>query len=156
MNGIDIAILIFLGLGVFFGFQRGFIRSLAGFLGIGLAIWAGLNFSNFLEGFVDQQEFVPESLVKMVALLATVGLVYLGIKVVSKVLHSTIHTFGLGFFNRIGGAIFGFLLYSLSICAFFYFLMPFFESVMDKETLNNSRILPYLIEMVEVLKISFF
>jgi membrane protein required for colicin V production len=156
MNWIDISILIFLALGVFFGFQRGFIKSFTGFIGIGIAIWAGFNFSSFLEGYVDQQETIPDSLVNIVALLATVGLVYVGIKVVSKMLHSTVHTIGLGFFNRIGGALFGFLLYALSICAIFYFLMPFLNSIIQEETLKESLILPHLMNLVEVLKISFF
>lgn len=156
MNWIDILVLVVLGIGVLSGFQKGFVKSLAGFVGIGLAIWAGLNFSSFLEGIVNQQEAIPDNWVKIVALLATIGLVYVGIKVVSKILHSTIHTIGLGFFNRLGGAVFGLLLYTLAICAFIYYLLPFFEALMEESTLNESKTIPYLMELVERLKISFF
>ena len=103
MSGLDIFVLIVLGVGAISGFQRGLIKSFAGFVGIGLAIWAGLNFSTLLENFVDQQEAIPDNLVKIVSLLATIGLVYLGIKLVSKIVHTTVHTIGLGFFNRLGG-----------------------------------------------------
>ena len=156
MNWIDIAILVLLGIGALLGFQKGLVKSFAGFIGIGFAIWAGLNFSSLLESYVDQQEAIPDSLVNIVALLATIGLVYVGIKLVSKVVHSTIHTIGLGFFNRIGGAIFGILLYTLAICAFLYYLLPFLNASIPEETLNQSVFLPNLMELVEVLKISFF
>lgn len=156
MNWIDISILVLLGIGTLFGFQKGFIKSFAGFVGIGLAIWAGLNFSSFLEEIVNQQEAIPDNLVNIVALLATIGLVYVGIRIVSKIIHSTVHTIGLGFFNRIGGAIFGLLLYTLAICAFLYYILPFLNASIEPNTLEQSKFLPYLMEIVEVLKISFF
>lgn len=156
MNWIDISILILLGIGALLGFQKGLIKSFAGFIGIGLAIWAGLNFSSFLEGIVDQQEAIPDNLVNIVALLATIGLVYVGIRLVSKILHSTIHTIGLGFFNRVGGAVFGVLLYMMAICAFLYYILPFLNASMEPNTIEQSKFLPFLMEIVEVLKISFF
>src|SRR5690606_21598862 len=105
MNGLDIVLSIILAAGIIGGFQKGFIKSVSGLLGIGLAIWVGFNFSNLLEGFVAQQELIPEEMVRIVSLLLTILLIILVIKILSKILHEAVHTVGLGFFNRLGGAI---------------------------------------------------
>lgn len=143
-------------MGAISGYQRGLIKSFAGFIGIGLAIWAGLNFSTLLENFVDQQEAIPDNLVKIVALLATIGLVYLGIKLVSKIIHSTVHTIGLGVFNRLGGAVFSVLLSAIALCALVYYLFPFFDWGSDSDAVKTSKTLPYLMEMADFLKSILF
>lgn len=156
MNGIDAFVILILGIGIFSGFRRGFIKSFAGFIGIGISIWVGLNFSGLLEGFVSQYEAVPESTVKIVALLVTILLVFLALKIISKALHTVVHTVGLGFLNRLGGAVFSFVLNAMILSAIFYYLDPFLKELISEETILSSQTLPYLQDMTEFLKMNLF
>lgn len=156
MNGIDIALSIILVIGLIGGFQKGFIKSISGFIGIGLAIWIGFNFSNLLEGFVTEQEFIPAALVKIVSLILTIALVIVAIKILSKILHSVVHTVGLGIFNRLGGAIFGFLINLLVLSAIIYYTFPFISKIGQPETWEQSKLIPHLLEIAELLKINLF
>lgn len=156
MNTLDIVFALILGYGLISGFVNGFIKSIANFVGIGLAIWIGINFSNLLEFYIVQQDFIPEDFVKIIAFIVTILLVILGVKLVAKILHSIVHTIGLGFFNRLLGAIFGVLLYALGIAATSYYLLPFFSDALNPNTINNSILLDPMLEVVELLKISLF
>lgn len=156
MNGIDAFVLLILGIGIFTGFRRGFIKSFAGFVGIGIAIWAGLNFSNLMEGFVAQYEAVPESVIKIVALILTIVLVFIALKIISRVIHTVVHTVGLGLINRLGGAVFSFILNAMVLSAIFYYFEPFLKEILEEETFLSSQTLPYLHDVTEFLKINLF
>ncbi len=155
MNRIDLVLAIILIIGFISGFRKGLIQSASGFIGIGLAIWMGFNFSAFLEGFVAQQEFIPRTWIKIVSLLLTIGLIILAVKLLSKIVHQVVHGVGLGFFNRLGGAVFGFLLYILVLSAIYYYTPSFLLEMIDAETWEKSQILPYLTITAEYMKISF-
>ncbi|SMC50765.1 CvpA family protein [Moheibacter sediminis] len=156
MNGLDIALAIILVIGLAGGFQKGFIKSLSGFIGIGIAIWIGFNFSNLLEAFVIEQDFIPGALVKIVSLILTIVLVVIAIKIISKILHEVVHGVGLGIFNRLGGAVFGFLINLLVLSAIIYYTYPFISKIGEPEIWEQSQLTPYLLEIAELLKINFF
>lgn len=156
MNGLDIALAIILAIGLIGGFQKGFIKSISGFIGIGIAIWIGFNFSNLLESFIDQQEFVPDTMVKIVSLILTIVLVVIAIKILSKILHEVVHTVGLGIFNRLGGAVFGLLINVISLSALIYYTTPILTKLVDEKLWNESQIIPYLTMIVDFMKINLF
>lgn len=154
MNWIDLVVVGSIGIGAFIGFRRGFIKSITGFLGIGIAIWFGFNFSNLLETYVAQYDVGNETVVRLISLLLTIFLVYLAIKLIAKVLHSVVHIVGLGIFNRLSGAFFNALLYVLIISALFYYFTPLLADFVDEEMIEESLTKPYLMEVVEMLKVS--
>ena len=136
--------------------RKGFIKSFAGFIGIGISIWVGLNFSEFLEGFVTEYDAIPESYVKIVAMIVTIILVFIALKLISKALHTVVHTVGLGLINRLGGAVFSLILNVLVLSAVFYYIGPFLSKLVEEETLNASLSIPYLHEVAEFLKLNLF
>lgn len=152
MNGLDIVFIIILIIGLFGGFQKGFIKSVSGFIGIGIAIWIGFNFSGLLEGFVNKQEIIPDALVKIVSLILTIVLVIVAMTILSKVLHQIVHGVGLGIFNRLGGAIFGFLINLLILSALIYYTFPLISKIGEARLWEQSQIIPYLLETAEFLK----
>ena len=156
MNGIDAFVVLTLGIGLFTGFRKGFIKSFAGLIGIGISIWVGLNFSGLLEGYVSEYDAIPESTIKIVALVVTILLVFVSIKLISKAVHGIVHTVGLGLINRMGGAVFSLLLNVLALSAVFYYLEPFLGKLIDEETLKESISLPYLLEVADFLKLNLF
>lgn len=154
MNNFDLILILVLIIGLINGFFTGFIKTISGFVGIGIAIWVGINFSNLLEVYLVQQEILPQSIVRFTAFILTIILVIVAIKLLAKVLHTVVHTIGLGIFNRIAGAFTGVALYALSLSAFLYYLFPILSKMVEPETIESSQILPYLLEFVEMLKIT--
>jgi len=155
MNYLDLALAIILVSGAVWGFRKGFIKAVLGFLAIGLAIWIGIKFSGLLEKFLSDLELIPVEAIHITSLIITILLVYLAVNVVARILHGITHTIGLGIFNRLGGAVFGLLLNILILSALVYYVLPFFSHFDESQTISQSRILPYLNEVIELFKSNF-
>ncbi len=155
MNYLDLILLIILCSGAIWGFRKGLIKAVLGFLAIGLAIWAGIKFSGLLEIFLSDLELIPVEFIHIASLIVTILLVYLAINVVAKILHGITHTIGLGIFNRLGGAIFGLLLNVLMLSTLIYYILPFFSHFDESQTISQSKILPYLNEIITLVKSNF-
>ena len=156
MNYLDLFLGIVLLAGAVWGFQKGFIKAILGFLGIGLAIWGGIKFSGFAQKFLSDLELIPENFIHIVSFLITILLIYLAIRVVAKIIHSVAHTVGLGIFNRLGGALFGILLNILMLSALIFYVLPFVSGLGFSETIQQSRFLPYLNQVIELFKSNFY
>ena len=155
MNYLDWFFVVILGAGAVWGYQKGLIKAILGFLGIGLAIWIGLKFSQFIEPFISSVEFIPNELITIVAILVTILLIYFAVKIIAKILHSVTHTIGLGIFNRFGGALFGVLLNALILSALVFYILPFFDSVIGSEMISQSKLMPYLQDVIDLFRLNF-
>jgi len=155
MNYLDLALAIILVSGAVWGFRKGFIKAVLGFLAIGLAIWVGIKFSGLLEKFLSDLELVPVEAIHITSLIITILLVYFAVKLIAKILHGITHTIGLGVFNRLGGAIFGILLNVLMLSALAYYILPFVSHLDKSQAIAQSQILPYLNEVIELFKSNF-
>src|SRR5690606_3861650 len=107
------------------GFQKGFIKAILGFVAIGLAIWGGIKFSGIAQKVLSDLELIPEKFIHIVSFLIMIFLIYLAVRVVAKIIHSITHSVGLGVFNRLGGALFGILLNILMLSALIFYVLPF-------------------------------
>ncbi len=155
MNYLDWFFVIVLGSGVFWGYQKGFIKAILGFLGIGLAIWIGLKFSQIVEPYISNVEAIPNELVAVVAILITIVLIYIAVKIIARILHSVTHTIGLGIFNRLGGAVFGLLLNALMLSALVFYVLPFFDTMIGSEMISQSKLMPYLQDVIDLFRLNF-
>lgn len=155
MNYLDWFFVFILGSGIVWGYQKGLIKAILGFLAIGVAIWIGFKFSGITEYFVKNIESIPSELVYFISLIVTIVLIYFAVKLVGRILHGITHTIGLGIFNRLGGAVVGVLLNVLMLSALVYYILPFFGTLVDPETISGSKILPYLNEVVTLFKENF-
>lgn len=155
MNYLDWFFVFILGAGAVWGYQKGLIKAILGFLGIGLAIWTGLKFSQVIEPFISSVEAIPNELITIVAILVTILLIYFAVKIIAKILHSVTHTIGLGIFNRLGGALFGVLLNALILSALAFYVLPFFDSMIGSEMISQSKLMPYLQDVIELFKLNF-
>lgn len=155
MNYLDWFFIFILGSGIIWGYQKGFIKAILGFLAIGIAIWIGFKFSGITESFIQNIESIPTGLISILSLVVTIILIYFAIKIIGKILHGITHTIGLGIFNRLGGTLFGLLINILSLSALIYYVLPFFSTFIESELISQSKILPYLNEVVELFKTNF-
>lgn len=155
MNYLDWFFIFILGSGMVWGYQKGFIKSILGFLGIGLAIWIGFKFSAITESFLADVKAIPLELVSVVSVIVTIILIYFAVKIIAKILHSITHTIGLGVFNRLGGVLFGLLLNAVMLSSLVYYVLPLLGSLIDPEIISKSKILPHLKEIIELFKLNF-
>lgn len=150
---------LFLGLilvfGAIWGFRKGFIKSILNFVAIGVAIWVGFKFYGVTQTFIESIEPIPPMLLPIVSIITTIFLIYFAVKIIAKIIHTVTHTVGLGMFNRIGGAVFGILLNVMVLGTFFYYIALFFSVFDSSETVQQSKILPYLLDTAEFIKSNF-
>ena len=155
MNYLDWFFIFILGSGMVWGYQKGFIKAILGFLGIGIAIWIGFKFSAITESFVSGVDAIPDELISVVSIIVTIVLIYFAVKIIAKILHSITHTIGLGIFNRLGGILFGLLLNAVMLSSFVHYVLPLLGSLIDPEIISQSKILPHLKEIIELFKLNF-
>ncbi len=155
MNYLDWFFVIVLGSGVFWGYQKGLIKAILGFLGIGLAIWIGFKFSQIVEPYISNVETIPNELVAVVAILITIVLIYIAVKIIARILHSVTHTIGLGIFNRLGGAVFGLLLNALMLSVLVFYVLPFIDTMIGSEMISQSKLMPYLQDVIDLFRLNF-
>ena len=155
MNYLDWFFVIILGSGAIWGFRKGLIKAFFGFIAIGLAIWIGIKYSGLMERILADLDLIPVGAIHISALIITILLIYLGVNLTAKILHKITHTIGLGIFNRLGGTLFGLLINILILSALIYYVLPFFSTFFESELISQSKILPYLTEVVELFKTNF-
>ena len=155
MNYLDWFFVIILGSGLVWGYQKGLIKAVLGFLGIGLAIWIGFKFSEITEKYITGIDAIPNELISVVSILVTIVLIYFVVKLIAKILHSITHTIGLGIFNRLGGAVFGVLINLFMLSALVYYVLPFFDSIIGSEMISQSKLMPYIQDVIDLFKMNF-
>jgi len=109
MNFFDILVFGFIALFVINGFRKGFIISLASVIALILGIWAAVHFSNYLDGFLLEHLKASRKWLPLLSFTLTFILVVLAVLLVAKLLEKIIDVVGMGFLNRIGGALLGFI-----------------------------------------------
>tara|TARA_B110000211_G_C14074545_1_gene551440 strand:- start:1495 stop:1998 length:504 start_codon:yes stop_codon:yes gene_type:complete len=142
-NYFDLAVLIPLLFGMYKGFTKGLVLSIATLIGLVLGVWAGVKFSHITSEvlFEKFQLDIPLLAFAVTFLGVLVGMYFLG-----KLLSKFIDILALGLFNKIGGALF-------SACKTILILavvLLFFENVntkfnlVDTSILNDSICYPFL------------
>lgn len=107
MNFYDILVLGFIALFVIHGFMKGFIISLATIVALVLGIWAAIHFSNYFDAFLLRQLNTGEHWIPLISFSLTLLLVMLGVFLIAKVVEKLVDLVGMGFLNRLGGALLG-------------------------------------------------
>ena len=113
MNTFDIVIGIILIFGTIQGFLRGLFVEVTTIAGLILGIYGALHFSYFLRDFLVSIVSWDESMIQLVAFAGTFLIILVALIFLGKAMTKIAETLALGFFNKIVGAIFGFLKYAL-------------------------------------------
>lgn len=109
MNYIDIALGIFLAIGVFQGFRRGFLVELASLAGLLLGIYGAIYFSHYAAAFIHKYTSWGEDTVELVAFITTFLVVLILVSMLAKALTKVAGFVALGMLNKLLGALFGLL-----------------------------------------------
>ena len=143
INYFDLAVLIPLLFGMYKGFTKGLILSIATLVGLILGVWSGVKFSHITsELLFDKFQIDIPLLAFAVTFLGVLILMYF----VGKLLSKFIDILALGLFNKIGGALFS----AFKTILILTVVLLFFENVnntfklVDTATLNGSLFYPFL------------
>ena len=140
LNALDWALVVLVGVSTVMAFVRGLIRSLVStfgvLLGIVLAAWYAPALADVLSRWIPQP--APSEISAFLVILVTT---YLTAALLGRVLHGAAKAVGLGFFDRLGGAAFGFARAVLVLAAVFIPAGPFLGIL---PFARDSVLLPYL------------
>lgn len=122
MNYIDIILCVPLLWGLYKGFSKGLIIEAASLVALGLAVWGGIKFSDFLTEYIHihfdwETKYLP---------LISFAILFLGILIlvyaIAKLLERLVKAVSLGFVNKLAGGIFGMLKFGLILSVIIFVL----------------------------------
>jgi membrane protein required for colicin V production len=122
MNYIDIVLIIPLLWGLYKGFTKGLIIEAASIIALGLAIWGGVKFSDFLTGYIHQHFSWNTKYLPIVSFaILFLGILFL-VYAIAKLVERLVKAVALGFINKLAGGIFGMLKFGLILSVIIFVL----------------------------------
>lgn len=142
MAFLDILLLILLFIGTFKGLKNGLFVELASLVGIFLGLWVALKFSNATRDYFGEDLGSNPKTAYIFAFIITFLIVVIGISIMAKVMTKVADFSGIGIFNSIGGALFGFIRTALilSVLLHIFDKANIINTFASEQTLENSRI----------------
>jgi membrane protein required for colicin V production len=126
VNIFDLVILIILAFFVFNGFRRGFLREIAGLVGVVIAFILAVRFMNDFAGIISYYLGLSPRVAVIVTAVAIFVLVLISFVVIAKIIQKLMEMATLGWINRLFGSLFGLLkgVIIVSILALIISLVP--------------------------------
>ena len=146
MNVIDVVAFIILTYGVLRGLNKGFVIEISGILAFALGLLGAFKFSNFgSKIFSNLVDWNPKA-IQLVCFIAFFLIITYLITLMAKMITKTLKFIALGWLNRIFGALFGFIKWSIIISALFIVANEIntFVTVFPNSIFENSKIYPFL------------
>ena len=153
---IDILFLIFMALGIFHGYRRGFILSFFSFIAIIAAIILSMQFSYSLSVFIYERFDVSSKYLPFACFIGIFVLTIVGVNLATKALDDFIKFAQLSFLNKVAGSIFRGAIFMIIFSIILWFFNQI--SLISPELKVDSRVYefvapigPFLIEMVSTV-----
>ena len=146
MNIIDVVAFIILTYGVLRGLNKGFIIEISGILAFALGLIGAFKFSNLgSKIFSNLIDWNPKA-IQLVCFIALFLIITYLISLMAKMITKTLKFIALGWLNRIFGALFGFIKWSVIISALFIVINEIntLVTVFPDSIFENSKIYPFL------------
>ena len=122
MNVLDIIILCFVALLLVNGIRKGFIISLASLIALVLGIYAAVFFSNYIRDLLVQHVHPSSTWLPILSFVITFLIVVIIVMLLAKALEKLVDVVGMGFLNKLAGAIFGVIKAVLLLSIIFYII----------------------------------
>ena len=122
MSSLDIILCIPLIWGLYKGFVRGLIIQVASILALVLGIYGAVMFSNFAQEFLSATFHIDHKYLAISAFALTFVTIIIGVHFIGRAIKKMIDLMALGFFNKVFGAVFGFLKVALVISVVLFIL----------------------------------
>jgi len=115
MNYFDIIIIIPLLWGAYKGFKKGLIIEIASLIALFLGVWGGVKFSSISANYLSVMFDVSEKIMPLISFSVTFILIVIAVYALAKMLQKVIKMVALGLINKIAGAAFAVLKFTLII-----------------------------------------
>jgi membrane protein required for colicin V production len=109
MNFFDVLILGFLALFIINGFRKGFIISLASLAALILGIYLAVHFSNYVQDILQKNLHPSQTSLPILSFILTFVAVVILVLIVAKIAEKVMDVVGMGFINKLAGALLGLL-----------------------------------------------
>ena len=152
MNYLDIIIAIILFLFGFKGFRKGLIIEVVTLLAFGVGIYGAMHFSDFTAAHLkDFMEINPKYL-NTVAFILTFILLVVLVNIIGRLVSNAVKDMNLGFFNKLGGFLFG-LAKGLLLCSTMVLVLNNLQwmGLVKEEVKEGSYLYPYVEKTVPYL-----
>ncbi|MBL4735802.1 MAG: CvpA family protein [Flavobacteriales bacterium] len=140
MSYLDIILCIPLIWGLYKGFTKGLVIQVASLLALVLGVYGAVLFSGLTQELLEANFQIDNKYLPLIAFVATFVAIVVAVHFLGKVLEKTIDIIALGLFNKIFGAVFGFLKAALilSVLVFVLELIDAQLSVIPQKEKNKS------------------
>ena len=152
MNYLDIIIAIILFLFGWRGLRKGLIISLVSLLAFGLGIYGAMHFSDFTAEHLQDFMTINSKYLGTIAFVLTFILLVILVNVVGRIVKNAVHELNLGFFDHLGGFVFG-LAKGLLLCSTFVLVLNNLQmmGLIKEEVKKESFLYPYVEQTVPYL-----
>lgn len=152
MNYLDIIFAIILFLFGFKGFRKGLIIEVVTLLAFGVGIYGAMHFSDFTAAHLQEFMEVNPKHLDTVAFILTFILLVVFVNMIGRLVSNAVKAMNLGFFNRLGGLLFG-LAKGLLLCSTFVLILNNLQwmGLVKEEVKQSSYLYPYVEKTVPYL-----
>lgn len=152
MNYLDIIIAIILFIFGWRGLRKGLIISLVSLLAFGLGIYGAMHFSDFTAEHLQDFMNINPKYLNTIAFVLTFILLVVIVNVIGRIVKNAVHELNLGFFDHLGGFVFG-LAKGLLLCSTFVLVLNNLQmmGLIKEEVKKESFLYPYVEQTVPYL-----
>ena len=156
MNYLDVIFAIILFLFGFKGFRKGLIIEVVTLLAFGVGIYGAMHFSDFTASHLQEFVEVSPKHIDTIAFILTFILLVILVNVIGGLVSNAVKAMNLGFFNRLGGFLFG-IAKGLLLCSTFVLVLNNLKWVglVKEEVKQDSYLYPYVEQTVPYLYTGF-
>lgn len=139
METLDIVLGIILIVSFLFGLSKGFLQSVLSLVGIVVAVYIAISFSEKVKILLTDRLSLSEDLVGIIAFLILFSIVLIGFSLLGRILTKLASFMMMGWLNKILGGFFSILKYGFLVSVVFMFVNASeFYSILSEEDRKNS------------------
>ena len=152
MNYLDIIIAIVLFIFGWWGWKKGLILEVVTLLAFALGIYGAMHFSDFTAAHLQEVMEINPKYLNTIAFVLTFIVLVILVNIVGKLVTNAVKAMNLGFFNKLGGFVFG-AAKGLLLCSTFVLVLNNlqFLGLVKEEVKKESYLYPYVEKTVPYL-----
>ena len=152
MNYLDIIIAIVLLVFGMKGFRKGLIIEVVTLLAFGMGIYGAMHFSDFTASHMQEVMNINPKYLNTIAFVLTFILLVIVVNIIGRAVRKTVHSLNMGFFDRLGGFLFG-VATGVLLCSTLVLVINNlqFVGLIKEEAKKESCLYPYVEKTVPYL-----
>ena len=149
MNYLDIIIAIILFLFGFKGLRHGLIIEVVALLAFAAGIYGAMHFSDFTAAHMQDFMEIDPNYLNTIAFVLTFIILVVLVNLIGRLISKAVKSLNLGFFDKLGGFLFG-IIKGVLLCSVLLMVLNNFQllGVVKPEAKEKSRLYPYIEQTV--------